>query len=221
MTKRPYTLEELGAALAGMDPTATATGLVAQTASLADTHALNSTLAALNDGVQQLSAEVASIKRTRYGSTFVCSSCKKDQTLDRMMNGHRTMQWDSHEGKCPVTMCYDCSKLSNSECPMCKQCIWHWDGGPTPYVEVNLYAGSVYYSYRLELDFTKTTLGEVKDIMLPKIPADCKLESISVFEVLPDTRYAEFMDCTHLMNKKLCEFKKVKKDRLVISVNVK
>jgi hypothetical protein len=173
--------------------------LVTETTSL-DEH--DAVVAKLNQCMKELTAKADKIELRRYGETFRCICCQKKQTINRKMSGHREW-WDLRPQPCPVAMCYDCAMAHPDEkCKLCNQEFWYWEGGPAPYVTVRLILCGCYPHpkfYRLELDPATTTLGQVKDAMMPKIDEWNKCSSSGVFSsILVDDQPAKLED-------KLCD----------------
>lgn len=197
MSKRPYTGDELAAVCADLDPRATATALVAGTKTLSDVIALKGITAQVKRRLTELDLAIEHEQFTRYGRTFVCVACNKEQAFDRKMGGHCLTFYSSFAAApCPVEVCYTCAMANPTYCYQCKQGINYWEGGPVPSIPVYIETTVGDHYHRIELGPALVTLNDLKAAVLPKIPAGYAFVAIKVPGVARPT-----------MNRKLSEIR--------------
>lgn len=180
--KRTYTRAQLKGVGEEIDPTATATALIAGTKDLTDVREIFQDTDYVISRMHRLREELDKEKRRRYGETFICAKCNNEQIVGHKMSGHYKPMNLYAVRSCSVNVCYECAMASPNFCPDCAQRIRHFTGGPGPHVIVRLlYVPNSNESlYRFEFDPTTTALRKIKEVMLPKIPAGHEFSSIHV-----------------------------------------
>lgn len=182
--KRAYSRVELEALCVDMDNAATATAIVSETTNLDQVREIRRAISKATSRLHALDEEVLKAKRQCYGKTFYCSTCKKEQFIERRMGAH--VSEDDYYSSffpnvCHAEVCYDCAMKSPTNCDSCRRKIFYWRGGPMPYIVVGLLLSEhSKVCYRFEFDPKTTTLRQVKEAMVPLIGANYKFSSISV-----------------------------------------
>lgn len=200
-----------------IDLVATAKALVDETADPSQVNYLYTLSAPVKRRMLNFEAAVTQAKLDKYGRTFVCDACKKELSVNRRMSGHSSDYTPVYSQPCSPDVCYDCAMANPTKCPRCHHSIHYWEDGPVPHVIVVIYKVKSYVAdycgtlsfHRFEFDPATTKLRQVKEAVLPLIPAEYKFSSFEMPCVVKP-----------LLDKTLCE-QGEPGDVVRITVNVK